>query len=173
MTSDSASRKTPYAPQRDRPDVVEERARFVEKQDDLDGARLVFIDEAGCHPGIGPLRGWALRGQLLPGPEQSYARGQHVSMVAAFRASDGICAQMTVNGGVKARDFLRFVNAHLVPVLRAGDLVCWDNINMHKNKQVLAAIEAVGVSWASLGVRGRTRAEARQSIDDMAKALLG
>ena len=30
--------------------------------------------------------------------------------------------------------------------LRAGDLVCWDNINMQKNKQVLAAIEAVGAS---------------------------
>jgi excinuclease UvrABC helicase subunit UvrB len=35
MTSGSPSKKTPYAPQRDRPDVVEERARFVEKQDHL------------------------------------------------------------------------------------------------------------------------------------------
>ena len=67
-------------------------------------------------------------------------------MIGALRADTGICAQMTVNGGVKSKDFLRFVNEHLVPTLRAGDLVCWDNINMHKNKKVIEAIEEVGAT---------------------------
>ena len=112
-------------------------------QRDLDPERLVFVDESGCHPGIGPLRGWSPRGEPLFGPEQSYARGKHVSMIAALRL-DGICALMTVDGGVKSKDFLRFVKQRLVPTLGRGDIVCWDNINMHKNAGVVAAVESVG-----------------------------
>jgi len=145
MSSASRSKKTPYAPQRDRPDVVTERANFVLSQGELDPAKLVFVDESGCHPGIGPRRGWALRGQALRGPEEPYSRGQHVSIIAALRI-DGITARMTVDGGVKTNDFLRFVHRHLVPSLRPGDVVVWDNINMHKNAKVIAAIEEAGAS---------------------------
>ena len=136
-------KKTPYAPQQDRADVVAERALFRRGQHELDSTRLVFIDESGCHPGIGPLRGWAPRGKPLFGPEQSYARGQHVSMIAAL-TMDGVSALMTVNGGVKTTDFLRFVEQRLVPTLRPGDVVCWDNINMHKNAVVVGAVEDAG-----------------------------
>ena len=118
---------------------------FRKKQCKLDSNRLVFIDESGCHPGIGPRRGWAPRGKPLFGPEQTYARGQHVSMIAALRV-DGISALMTVNGGVKTHDFLRFVEERLVPTLRPGDIVCWDNINMHKNQDVVAAVENAGAT---------------------------
>ncbi|NRA33425.1 MAG: IS630 family transposase [Polyangiaceae bacterium] len=138
-------KKTPYAPQRDRPDIVAERHAFRESQHELHSSRLVFIDESGCHPGIGPLRGWAPQGEPLSGPEQTYARGQHVSMIAALNA-DGISALMTVDGGVKIKDFRRFVEQRLAPTLRPGDIVCWDNINMHKNAGVFAAVENAGAS---------------------------
>lgn len=60
-------------------------------------------------------------------------------MIAALR-SDGITALMTVDGGVKTKNFLRFVTQRLVLSLRTGDIVVWDNINMHKNADVVAAI---------------------------------
>jgi transposase len=122
---------------------VAERADFFVGQGELETAKLVFVDESGCHPGIGPRRGWALRGHALRGPEEPYSRGKYVSIVAALRL-DGITARMTVNGGVKTNDFLRFVRRHLVPTLRPGDVVVWDNINMHKNPKVIAAIEEAG-----------------------------
>ncbi len=125
--------------------MVAERAVFCAHQAALDPDRLVFIDEAGCHPGIGPRRGWALVGEPLVGPDQPYARGQHVSFIGALRF-DGISAMMTTDGGVKTKDFLRFVEQRLVPTLRVGDIVCWDNINMHKNAKVIAAIENAGAS---------------------------
>lgn len=114
----------------------------------LDAERLIFIDESGCHPGIGPRRGWAPRGQPLSGPEQPYARGQHVSMIAAL-TTDGIDAMMTTDGGVKTQDIQRFVEQRLVPLLRRGDIVCWDNLNAHKNPAVVAAIQEAGarVLW--------------------------
>lgn len=117
----------------------------METQSRLDASRLIFIDESGCHPGIGPRRGWAPVGEPLYGPEQPYARGQHVSMIAALTL-DGIGALMTVDGGVKTKDFLRFVAQKLVPTLNHGDIVCWDNINMHQNTQVVAAIEEAGAT---------------------------
>lgn len=59
---------------------------------------------------------------------------------------DGIEALMTVDGGVKTQDFILFVVRRLVPILRPGDIVCWDNINMHKNPVVVDAIEMAGAS---------------------------
>ena len=64
-------------------------------------------------------------------------------MIAALTI-DGISALMTDDGGVKTKNFLRFVEQRLVPTLRPGDLVCWDNINIHKNAEVIAAVENVG-----------------------------
>lgn len=64
-------------------------------------------------------------------------------MIAALDV-EGISALMTVDGGVKTKHFVRFVEQRLVPTLHPGDVVCWDNINLHKNAKVIAAIENVG-----------------------------
>lgn len=63
-----------------------------------------------------------------------------MSMIGAIRL-DGISALQTVKGGVKKAAFLRFVTQRLVPTLRPGDVVIWDNLNLHKNKEVIAAIK--------------------------------
>lgn len=106
---------------------------------------MVFIDESGCHPGIGPLRGWALKGEPLMGPEQVYARKQHISIIGAITV-DGIIARATVRGGVGSREFRRFVERQLVPALRPGQVVCMDNLNAHKNKAVRQLIEDAGAT---------------------------
>ena len=77
------------------------------------------------------------------GPEQTYARGRHVSMIAAL-TTDGITALKTVRGGVKAKDFNDFVLNRLVPTLKPGDIVLWDHLNHHKSAELHAAIEAAG-----------------------------
>ena len=66
-------------------------------------------------------------------------------MIAAMNHS-GIIAKMTVRGGVKAKNFRAFVEQKLIPVLCEGHIVCWDNINLHKNKTILALIEEAGAS---------------------------
>ena len=77
------------------------------------------------------------------GPEQPYARKQHISVIGAI-SLDGLIARSTVRGGVGSRDFRRFVEKKLVPVLRPGHVVCMDNLNAHKNKTVRELIEAAG-----------------------------
>lgn len=66
-------------------------------------------------------------------------------MVAAL-TSEGITALMTVRGGVRAKSFERFVRQRLVPTLRPGDIVAWDNLNLHKRRDLVAAVEAVGAT---------------------------
>lgn len=107
--------------------------------------KLIFIDESGCHPGQGPLRGWAPQGEPLYGPEQAYARKQHLSIIGAISV-DGLVARATVKGGVGSREFLRFVERNLAPNLEPGNIVCMDNLNAHKNKRVKEAIERTGAT---------------------------
>lgn len=109
----------------------------------MDPEDLVFIDESGCHPGIGPLRGWAPRGEPLYGPEQVYALKKHISIVGAIGLS-GPIARATVRGGVGSKEFRRFVKQRLVPKLRPGQIICMDNLNAHKNLGVRELIEGVG-----------------------------
>ena len=129
--------------------MVEARRRFEAERVSLAPEDLIFIDESGCHPGIGPLRGWAPRGQPLVGPEQVYARKQHVSIIGAM-SIDGLIARATVKGGVGSREFRRFVARHLVPMLRPGHIVCMDNLNAHQNKRVRQLIEAAGATIVDL-----------------------
>lgn len=104
---------------------------------------MIFIDESGCHPGIGPRTGWALKGEALYGPEQAYARKQHLSIIGAI-GFDGPLTKATVRGGVGSKQFTRFVEKQLVPVLKPGHIVCLDNLNAHKNKRAKRLIEATG-----------------------------
>ena len=59
---------------------------------------------------------------------------------------DGMLARMTVRGGVGSAEFRRFVERLLLPQLRPGQIVLWDNLNAHKNKRVREMIEAKGAT---------------------------
>lgn len=57
---------------------------------------------------------------------------------------DGIEALMLVEGGTTAAVFLRFLDEHLVPRLRPGDVVVLDNLGAHHATGVRERIEACG-----------------------------
>jgi hypothetical protein len=58
----SVSKKTAHASERDRPDVVAERAAWQALQPDIDINRLVFIDETGASTKMARLYGHSPRG---------------------------------------------------------------------------------------------------------------
>src|SRR5450759_240755 len=63
----SASKKSVYAIEQDRPDVAMARSVWKARQGLLDPARLVFIDETGTSTHMARLRGRCRRGQRLIG----------------------------------------------------------------------------------------------------------
>lgn len=103
----------------------------------------IFIDETGCHPGMGPLRGWAPVGERLLGPESAYSGGRRLSLVAAMDVG-GIRRHAIIEGGVKGTDFLEFVRHVLGPSLRPGKVVVMDNLRLHKNPEVIRFLKDRG-----------------------------
>jgi transposase len=87
---------------------------------------------------------WSLCGTRAVG-EVPRQRGKTLTVVGAI-ALDGVRAMMAYEGGTDRTAFLRFVHDALVPTLRRGDVVVWDNLGAHKAHGVREAIEAVGAS---------------------------
>jgi transposase len=65
------------------------------------------------------------------------------TVIAALRA-DGLSAPAVFDGPIDAVSFRAYVEQVLVATLRPGDVVVLDNLAVHKQPEVRAAIEAVG-----------------------------
>jgi transposase len=65
------------------------------------------------------------------------------TVVAALRPS-GVGAPAVFDGPIDKPSFRAYVDQVLVPTLRAGDVVVLDNLAVHKQPEVRAAIEAAG-----------------------------
>ena len=72
-----------------------------------------------------------------------YGHWQTHTVVAGLRV-DGLCATAGFDGPIDNLTFLAYVEQVLVPTLRRGDVVVLDNLTMHKQPEVQAAIEHVG-----------------------------
>lgn len=57
---------------------------------------------------------------------------------------EGIVAPMVLDRAINGRSFQAYVEAFLVPVLTAGDVVIMDNLGSHKGRRVRELIEATG-----------------------------
>ena len=64
------------------------------------------------------------------------------TFLAAIRAS-GWLAPLVVDGAINGKIFLSWVEQHLLPTLRVGDIVIMDNLSSHKVKGVAEAITSV------------------------------
>jgi transposase len=138
----SASKKTLFAAEQDRPDVARKRQRWKRHQGRLDPARLVFIDETWAKTNMTRLRGWAPRGhKLLAKVPQGHWRT--LTFLAALRR-DRIDAPFVLDGPINGQSFLAYVEQLLVPTLSRGDIVIMDNLGSHKGKAVRRAIRATG-----------------------------
>lgn len=70
--------------------------------------------------------------------------GLNISIVAAIRLEEGICAAMTLEGAFDGDSFMAFVTEILAPALRPDDHVFLDNLGAHRVPALVPAIEAVG-----------------------------
>jgi transposase len=84
----------------------------------------------------------APRGQRAEVVERLETGGNH-SVISALTLS-GVRAPMMIEGAIDGPVLEQYVEQMLVPELRAGDIVVWDNLPTHKNGRVTALIEAAG-----------------------------
>jgi transposase len=138
----SASKKTLFATEQDRPDVARRRRRWKAYQGRLDPARLVFIDETWAKTNMTRLCGWAPRGRKLMA-KVPHGHWRTLTFLAALR-HDRIDAPCVIDGPINGESFLAYVEQVLAPTLKPGDIVIIDNLGSHKGKAVRRAIRATG-----------------------------
>jgi transposase len=134
-------KKSLHAVERDRPEVQKQRRRFRRKVKPIEPKRLVFVDEAGVTTSMTPAFGRAPRGERVEA--SAPASWQSLTVVAAM-SLDGVRAPMAYPGGTSAATFEAYVQQILVPELRPGDVVVFDNLAAHLGPAVAEAIEGAG-----------------------------
>jgi transposase len=134
-------KKSPHASERDTPEVQEERREFAENVEPIEPKRLVFVDETGVTTAMTPAYGRAPRGERVEA--SAPASWESVTVIAAMGLS-GVRAPLAFEGALNAATFLTYVEQVLVPALRRGDVVIFDNLTSHLSPAVSQAIEHAG-----------------------------
>jgi len=122
--------------------VAERRAQWRDSQSHIDPRRVVFIDETWAKTNMTRIYGRAPQGVRLV-EKTPCGRWQTTTFLGALRA-EGFVAPLTVEGAINGSLFRAWVEQHLAPTLRPGDVVVMDNLSSHKVTGVRQAIEAVG-----------------------------
>jgi hypothetical protein len=150
----SASKKSVFASEQDRPWIARRREQWKKYQGRLDPQRLVFIDETWAKTNMTRTHDRCLRGQRLKA-KVPHGRWRTLTFLAALR-HDRIDAPCVLDGPINGRIFLAYVEQFLVPTLNPGDIVIMDNLGSHKGMAVRRAIRAAGAKLLSCRPTRRT-----------------
>ncbi len=104
--------------------------------------QLVFVDECGSNITLTPRYGRAPRGERCVG-QVPRNWGENSSLLAAMTLA-GITAALVVEGATDRLVFDLYVEQLLVPTLRPGQLVVWDNLSVHKSAYAREVVERCG-----------------------------
>jgi len=118
------------------------REQWVDGQNDLDPARLIFIDESGLSTNMAHLRGWAPKGERCRAAIP-HGHWKTITFVGGLTLT-GFVAPMLLDGPMNGEYFLAWVEQFLAPALQPGHVVVMDNLSAHKVAGVKDAIEAQG-----------------------------
>ena len=107
-----------------------------------DASQYVFLDECGVTTDLLRRYGRSPRGTRLH--DHTPCSHWETTTVIAALSVEGIRAPAVFDGPIDNVSFLAYVEQVLAPALRLGDVVVLDNLVVHKQPEVRAAIEAVG-----------------------------
>ena len=110
----------------------------------LNSTRLLFIDETGTKTAMTRKRGRCRKGLRLIA-HAPHGHWKTTTFVAALRC-DAITAPLVIDGPMNGEIFRAYVEQHLLPTLRPGDIVIMDNLSAHKVDGIRKLIEAAGAT---------------------------
>ena len=111
-------------------------------------ARLVFIDETSVKTNMTPLRGRSPRGERLMA-DAPFGKWHTQTFIAGLRC-DGLVAPWVIDGAMDRPAFDAYVRSQLAPVLKRGDLVILDNLNVHKSPDAAKVLAERGACFLFL-----------------------
>ena len=95
-----------------------------------------------------PLHGWGPTHRRVV-EAVPHGHWKTITFVGALRAA-GLFAPLVVDGAMNGEVFRAYVEQHLAPALRPGDVVVMDNLGSHKVAGVAEAIRRAGADLAYL-----------------------
>ena len=122
--------------------IARARRRWMRAQGMFDPAHLVFLDETAANTKMMRVGGRCLRDERLIG-QVPHGHWKTITFVGALRC-EGMTAPYVIDGAMKGKTFLDYMEHHLAPTLRRNDTVVMDNLPAHKAAGVREAIEARG-----------------------------
>jgi transposase len=143
----SRKKKVPRAAEQDSPEVQEQRREFREGLAEVDPKRLVFVDECGVNTAMSRTHGRAPAGPRVS--TDAPARWESIPLTCGMRLA-GVTATWAFPGATNTSTFETYVEEVLVPELRPGDVVVWDNLKPHESEDAIEAVEAAGAQVVPL-----------------------
>ena len=137
-----SEKKSLHAAEQDTPAARFERSLWREETNQIDPARLIFLDESGVTTEMTRRYGRARRGERV-GEGTPCGHWRTLTVLGAIRAS-GWVATMTIEAATDGEIFLAYVEQVLCPQLEPGDVVVMDNLAAHKVEGVRGLIESRG-----------------------------
>ena len=134
-------KKVPRAQEQDRPEVQEQRQEFCEGLAGVDPRRLVFVDECGANTAMTRTHGRAPVGQRVSADTPGH--WDSITLTCGLRLS-GVTAALAFPGATNTDMFENYVADVLVPELKPGDVVVWDNPKPHLSDEAVEAVEEAG-----------------------------
>ena len=107
-------------------------------------ARLVFIDETSVKTNMTPLRGRSVKGKRLLA-DAPFGKWHTQTFIAGLCCHERV-APWVIEGAINGEACDTYVTTQLAQQLRPGDVVVWDNLNVHKRPGAREAIRARG-AW--------------------------
>ncbi len=138
----ASQKKSFYAQEQDREDVKIKRIDFIDSVEEIDPNNLIFLDESGAHLGMTSDYARAEGGERAKMPKP-FDTGERFSIIGAICLT-GIVAMMYVSSSVNGSIFKTYIEELLIPKLRRGQFVIFDNVNFHKSKELISIIESTG-----------------------------
>src|SRR4051795_2390342 len=140
-------KKIPRAADRDSPRVRKRRREFCEELAGIDPRRLFFVDECGANTAMTRRYGRAPAGERVytdtPGSWES------ITLTCGMRLA-GAMAGLAFPGATNTGTFETYVEEVLVPELKPGDVVIWDNLKPHQSEEAIEAVEEAGAEVVPL-----------------------
>lgn len=134
------------ASEQDREDVRAERQEYKETMDQVEAAKLVFLDETAINTSMVRLYGWAPRGERACG-HVPYGSWERLTVLGALsvRGTEGV---MTIAGGTTRDVFEAYLSHVLLPSLKnthpTGAILVLDNLSSHKGERIETLVRDAG-----------------------------
>jgi hypothetical protein len=102
----------------------------------------VLLDESGVNTDMTRRYARAKNGQRANDHAQLNT-GKTTTIISSVR-TDGTTVPMFLSCSLNRESFKEYIEQHLAPTLRSGDIVVMDNLRWHKVDGIKQAIEKVG-----------------------------